>query len=74
MVVSDKKETGFGMIGDIADNAAKVGGNIDPAERHEMVDVINNDEGGLEPLNQILDAAVEGVKVVSLLAESVKAD
>jgi hypothetical protein len=39
-----------------------------------VVDVVNNDELGLELLNKCLDVAVDGVDVLALGAEDVETD
>ncbi len=74
VVVSDEEEGGFGMVGDVADDAAELCGHVHAAEGHEVVDVVNDDELGLELLNKCLDVAVDGVDVLALGAEDVEAD
>ena len=63
VVVADEEEGGLGVVGDVADDAAEVGGDCDAAEGHEVVDVVNDDEVGLEALDEAgADVgAVEGV-------------
>ena len=74
VVVADEEEGGRGMVGDVADNAAEVGGDCDAAEGHEVVDVVNDDEVGLEALDEGLGVTVDGIDVVALAAEDVEAD
>ena len=74
VVVSDEEEGGFGMVGDVADDAAELCGHVHAAEGHEVVDVVDDDEFGLELLNKCLDVAVDGVDVLALGAEDVEAD
>ena len=74
VVVSDEEEGGLGVVGDVADDAAELCGHVYAAEWHEVVDVVDDDELGLELLNKCLDVAVDGVDVLALGAEDVEAD
>jgi hypothetical protein len=74
VVVSDEEEGGLGVVGDVADDAAELCGHVYAAEGHEVVDVVDDDELGLELLNKCLDVAVDGVDVLALGAEDVEAD
>ena len=60
------------MVEDVADNAAELCGDVDAAEGHEVVDVVDDDEGRVEAVDEVLDAAVECVEVVALVAEDVE--
>ena len=62
------------MVGDVADDAAELCGHVHAAEWHEVVDVVDDDELGLELLNKCLDVAIDGVDVLALGAEDVEAD
>ena len=73
VVVADEEEAGLGVVEDVADDAAELCGDIDAAEGHEVVDVVDDDECWVELLDELLDAAVEGVEVVTLVAEDVEA-
>lgn len=74
MVVTDEEEGGLGVIGDVADDMAEVGGLSNAAEGHEVVDVVDDDEVGLELLEEGLDVSNEGIVVVTFTAEDIKAD
>ena len=74
MVVANEEEGCLAVVGDVADDAAELCGDAYSAERHEMVDVVDDDELWLELTDECLDVAVDGVEVVTLAAENVEAD
>ena len=74
VVVADEKEGGLGVVGDVADDAAELCGHVYTAEGHEVVDVVDDDEFGLELADEGFDVAVDGVDVLALGAEDVEAD
>jgi hypothetical protein len=74
VVVADEEAGGVGVVDDVADDAAELAGDVDAAEWHEVVDVVDDDERGVELLDKGLDVAGEHVVVVSLTAEDVEAD
>ena len=74
VVVADEKEGGFGVIGDVADDAAELAGNVDAAKGHEVVDVVDDNKGWLEPVDESFDVAADGKHVVLHPAKHVKAD
>ena len=47
VVVADEEKSGLGVVGDIADDAAEFCGDVDAAEGHEVVDVVDDDELGV---------------------------
>ena len=42
VVVADEEEGGLGVVGDVADDAAELGGDVYSAEGHEVVDVVDD--------------------------------
>ncbi len=74
VVVADEEEGGLGVVGDVADDAAEFCGDADAAKWHEMVDVVDNNECGIEIVDEGFDLAGDGKAISSLLAEDVKAD
>ena len=74
VVVADAEEGSLGVVDDIANDVAELVGGVDPAERHEVVDVVDDDELGVVLLDEVLDVAVDGVEVLPLRAKYVEAD
>ncbi len=74
VVVANEEEGCLAVVGDVTDDAAELCGDAYAAERHEVVDVVNDDELWLELTDECLDVAVDGVEVVTLAAENVEAD
>ena len=74
VVVADAEKGGLGVVDDVADDVAELVGGVDTAERHEVVDVIDDDELGVVLLDEILNVAVDGVEVLPLRAEDVETD
>ena len=74
VVVSDEEEGGLGVVGDVADDAAEFAGDVDAAKGHEVVDVVDDDKGWLESVDESFDVAADGKHVVLHPAEHVKAD
>jgi hypothetical protein len=62
------------VVENIADDVDYLGGDVDAAVGHEMVDVIDDDEVGLLLLDEGLDGSVDVPEVVTLAAEDVEAD
>ena len=74
VVVANEEEGCLAVVGNVADDAAELCGNAYAAERHEVVDVVDDDELWLEVTDECLDITVDGVEVVTLAAENVEAD
>ena len=74
VVVANEEEGCLAVVGDVADDAAEFCGDAYAAERHEVVDVVDDDELWFELTDECLDVAVDGVEVVTLAAENVEAD
>ena len=74
MVVADEEEGGVEVVGHVADDVAELVGDVDAAVGHEVVDVVDDDEAGLELLDEGLDVACEPVNVAALVAEDVEAE
>ena len=74
MVVADEEEGGVEVVGHVADDVAELVGDVDAAVGHEVVDVVDDDEAGLELLDEGLDVACEPVNIAALVAEDVEAE
>ena len=74
VVVANEEEGCLAVVGDVTDDAAELCGDAYAAKRHEVVDVVDDDELWLELTDECLDVAVDGVEVVTLAAENVEAD
>ena len=73
VVVADEQESGVGVVDGIADDAVELAGHTCPAVRHEVVDVVDDDQLRIEAVDELLDVAVEPPVVVALSAEDVEA-
>ena len=74
VVVADEQEGGLGVVGGVADDLFELGGDVDAAVWHEVVDVVDDDEGGPNLLDVALDLACELPEVFPVRAEQVEAD
>lgn len=74
MVVADEEECRVGVVVDVAHDPAELVGDVHAAERHEVVDVVDDDEHGLEVCDERLDVAGNGEDVTAHVAEHVEAD
>ena len=74
MVVADEEEGGVAVVEHVADDVDNLGGDVDAAVGHEMVDVVDDDEVGLLLLDEGLNGSVDVPEVVTLATEDVEAD
>ena len=73
MVVADEEESGLGMVGGVAHYLVELGSDVDAAIGHQMVDIIDDDQGGLNLLDVTLDLPGEFPEVFPERAEHVEA-
>ena len=73
VVVADEEEGGLGVVESIAEDVVEVAGCCDATIRHEMVDIVNDDEGRTQAVNVALDFAYKEAEVLAEDSKDVEA-
>ena len=73
VVVADEEAGGVGVVEGVADGVVEGGSGIDAAVGHEVVDVVDDKQGGFDVLDSLLDVGELAVEVIAELAHLVEA-